>query len=169
MVMDDKGGELVIKASGLSFMSLSFVPKDMYCSYSLLKWCLHYYILWELRFYIVWELRLWALSMYLLRHDLYLYQWLVDLRNLCDECCVCDIYDVFTFIRTMHVLDWKCMVWCFLFILEWYIISYASWILFYHTHLHPTDAMILGESPMCFSMCKLTFEVICEFNSYCTY
>ena len=24
------------------------------------------------------------------------------MRNLCDECYVCDIYDVFIFIRTMH-------------------------------------------------------------------
>jgi len=45
MVMDDKGGEFVIKASRLCFMSLSFVPKDMYCSCSLFKWYLLYYIL----------------------------------------------------------------------------------------------------------------------------
>jgi hypothetical protein len=65
---------------------------------------------------------------------------------------MCVIYIVFTFIRTMHVLEWKCMVWCFLFILVWYILSYAS--LFYFVTYTCTPRMQwFSGSLLCVLVC----------------
>ena len=63
-------------------------------------------------------------------------------ENLWWVLCVWYTCVVSIFIRTMHVLEWKYMVWCF------YIDSCVIYlvicitVLFCHTHLHPMDAMI---------------------------
>ena len=91
--------------------------------------------------HIALEMRLtYALSMDLLRYDLY-YLWLMDLRK-CVMSAMCGIHVLYLFfIRSMHdrmkIFDVMSL---YLFCVIYPVICIT--ILFCHTHMHPTDAMI---------------------------
>ena len=73
--------------------------------------------------------------------SLFIYQWFLDLRK-CVMSATCDIHVLYLFSYGPYMLEWKCLMWCFyIYSCVIYLVTYIT-VLFCHTHLHPTDAMI---------------------------
>ena len=124
-----------------SFICLSLYLKICTAGCSLFLSFIDVSWIWD-RLYLVRD-ETYALSMYLLRHHLYLYISVVSgLEKICNECYVWITWVIFIVIRTMHarmkIFD-VMPLYLFLYDISCHMHHGFS---LSHTHMHPTDAMI---------------------------